>query len=161
MDKKILNRIYNEIEIISETPPEVKLGDNVFDYVEQFLKINEPNNYPEIIYKLSQNIPAQKIATFLNICVWSTKDNGSKQAEETKIWLYSRDKLKIEIVLFLEYLTEKDLNKFKKRIEEIRIQFPSLEPNCKYWSEELKKMIERDKIRTSFWNRLRRWISVE
>ena len=147
------------MQIITEIPNEVKLGENVFDYVNQFLAVNESFNYPQIIYDQSSEIPSQKIATFLNICVWSTKDNGGKQAEETQKWFYSDDEMKLKTVLFLDYFTEKDLNRFRKRIEEIQIQFPKLKIYCKTWLDSAFKIIERDKREKTLWSKIKKWLN--
>lgn len=139
MSKLLLNKIYNEIEVLSETPPEVEFENIVFDLVDEFINSYESYNYPLEILNFSMGISTIKIATLLNICIWSSTDNGSKQMIETNKWLYSNDELKIKIALYLDYYPENDVNKFKQRLEEIENEFPSLREICYYWKNTLKE----------------------
>lgn len=128
-----LDTIYSKIEIVGELPPNVKFDDQVFDLVDEFLQGYEESNYPLEILTLSKGVPAIKIACLLNICTWSTKDNGERQIIETRKWLYSDCEEKIRVALNLDYYPESDFNKFNIRLNEIERKFPNLKELCNYW----------------------------
>lgn len=138
----ILIKIFDEIEIVDEKMLETNFDSIVFEYVDEFLAQHESDNYPELIYENSKDISALKIGSLLDICLWSSRDNGKKQINEQRIWFRGSVKRKIEIVLNVSNIFP--LNEYEeliKRLGEIRIEHPELTELCDHWaasSEQLK-----------------------
>lgn len=138
---KILNKIFTEIEIKDENTLNTNFDAVVFDYVSEFLTEYESTNYPEIIYQNSKGVSALKIGSLLDMCIWSTSDNGNKQINEQRLWFRGSNKRKIEIVLNVSNvfpLNEHD--ELITRLNEIKVEFPVLSELCEYWKIQAKQL---------------------
>lgn len=144
MSTTLLNKIYDEIIIVDEDKLEVRFDNRIFDLVLSYLSTREKLNYPLIILESSENVKAIKIGALLDICTWSTEDNGSKQAREVEKWMYSNNERKIEVALSIT--NTYPLNDFvilKAKLEEIKQTFPRLLKLCNLRLPSVESMIER------------------
>lgn len=141
MPTEILNRIFAEIEIKDQKTLQTNFGSIVFDLVNEFLVEHESSNYPEIIYQNSKGVPAIKIGCLLDICIWSTNDNGTKQINEQRLWFRGSNERKIEIVLNVSNVFPlNEYNELIKRLNEIKNEVPALTELCEYWRINAKQL---------------------
>ena len=58
MSKLILDKIYNEMDLVDYIPLKANFKNVIFDYGNDFLAEHELSNYPLVILTLSKGIPA-------------------------------------------------------------------------------------------------------
>lgn len=138
----ILNEIYRRIEAIDYAELKTDFDDIVFDLVDDFLSEYENENYALLILELSKDAEAIKIGVLLDICIWSSKDNGNKQMIETAKWINSGDIRKIEVSLNItDIYPLNDFNNLKITLKNIILTHPSLNNLCEFWLNLVEKEI--------------------
>lgn len=163
-DNNLLNEIYDEIKIIDEDTLQIKFDNKIFKLVQDYLSTREDLNYPLIILEASEKIKAIKVGALLDFCIWSTEDNGAKQAKEIEKWMHSNNERKIEVALSItNAFPLDDFKLLKSKLEEFKKTFPRLEKLCDLRMAGVEKMIqkhEKKAVDNSFKAKVLRYLNL-
>ena len=105
---------------------QVAFGENAFDELLTFLAMVPSEGITKLIYRLSDGIPAIKVAELYNVLCWSAENRGGVDLAEIQEWFYSGKPRPIEIALQVDIFPSNSMQESQRILEEIERKFGHL-----------------------------------
>lgn len=126
--KEQLRRVYAHM-LLTGRPGyrQVAFSDGAFDELLTFLAmLPENGDVTEIIYRLSSEVEAIKVAELYNVLIWSAENRGGIDAEAIQEWFYSSQPRRIEIALQVDLFPSNSMDESKRVLTEIKRKYRPL-----------------------------------
>lgn len=98
---------------------QVAFGEKAFDELLTFLAMVPEVGITKLIYRLSQGIPALKVAELYNVLCWSAENRGGIDLEEIQEWFYTGNARQIEIALQVDIFPSNSMQESQRILEVI------------------------------------------
>lgn len=148
-----LHKVYERM--IMEGQPgyeQVAFGENAFEELVTFLAMVPADKVTELIIRLSEGIPAVKVAELYNVLVWSAENRGGIDLEEIQEWFYSKQARRVEIALQVDIFPSNSMQESQRILEEIAKKFPRFKRLC----GRLRKEVDHRLAEEESWSKYRR-----
>jgi len=149
-----LHRVYDLMQIEGRRGYEqVAFGETAFAELLTFLAmVPETAEITEIIFRLSDGVPALKVAELYNVLVWSAEERGGIQLELIQEWFYAKQSRRIEIALQVDIFPSNSMQESQRILEEIEKKFPALRHLCRLARKEVDQRLAEEEA----WSKYRR-----
>ncbi|MCX8209811.1 MAG: hypothetical protein ACJATN_000604 [Neolewinella sp.] len=126
-----LQKVYN-LMVLEGRPgyEQVAFGEETFAELLTFLAMVPTDNITELIYKLSDGMPAVKVAELYNVLCWSTENRGGIALEEIQEWFYSKQPRRVEVALQVDIFPSNSMQEAQRILEEIEKKHRHLKHLC-------------------------------
>ncbi len=126
-----LQKVY-DLMVIEGRPgyEQVAFGEDTFAELLTFLKMVPRKEITELIYKLSAQAPAIKVAELYNVLCWSAENRGGIALEEIQEWFYAKQARRVEIALQVDIFPSNSMQESQRILEEISKKFRHLKHLC-------------------------------
>jgi len=149
-----LHRVYDLMKIEGRHGYEqVAFGETAFTELLTFLAmVPETAEVTEIIFRLSDGVPALKIAELYNVLVWSAEERGGIDLESIQEWFYGKQPRRIEVALQVDIFPSNSMQESQRILEEIEKKFPRLKHLCRLARREVDARLAEEEA----WSKYRR-----
>lgn len=149
-----LHRVYDLMKVEGRHGYEqVAFGETAFTELLTFLAmVPETAEVTEIIFRLSDSIPALKIAELYNVLVWSAEERGGIKLELIQEWFYGKQPRRIEVALQVDIFPSNSMQESQRILEEIEKKFPRLKYLCRLARREVDQRLAEEEA----WSKYRR-----
>jgi hypothetical protein len=131
---------------------QVAFGEDSFAELLTFLAMVPTDKVTELIYKLSEGVPAIKIAELYNVLCWSAEDRGGIALEEIQEWFYGKQPRRIEIALQVDIFPSNSMQEGQRILEEIAQKYRHLSHLC----VALRREVDHRLAEEETWSKYRR-----
>ena len=109
---------------------QVAFSENTFEELLTFLALVPTKGITELIYRLSDGVPAIKIAELYNVLCWSAENRGGIELEMIQEWFYGKQPRRIEIALQVDIFPSNSMEECQRILEEIEKKYRHLRALC-------------------------------
>lgn len=120
------------------------MGEEVFNDVGRFLDLVAGRELSELLYRLSADQPAAKVAELYNLLMWSADERVVLDAEKLQEWFYTRERRRIEIACQLDLFPSNSMDESERVVGELREKMPDLEYLLGPLLKEIKKQLKEE-----------------
>ena len=148
-----LHRVYDQMQI--EGRPgyqQVAFGENTFQELLVFLEMVPAKNITTLIYRLSDGVPAIKVAELYNVLCWSAENRGGIDLEEIQEWFYGNKARQAEIALQVDIFPSNSMQESQRILEEIEKRFRHL----RHLTQALRREVDSRLAEEESWAKYRR-----
>ncbi|TXF87731.1 hypothetical protein FUA23_17510 [Neolewinella aurantiaca] len=148
-----LRKVY-DLMVLEGRPgyEQVGFGEETFAELLTFLGMVPREKITELIYKLSEGIPAVKVAELYNVLCWSAENRGGIALEEIQEWFYSKQARRVEIALQVDIFPSNSMQESQRILEEIEKKFRHLRHLC----AALRREVDHRLAEEESWAKYRR-----
>ncbi|MBC6996390.1 hypothetical protein QWY85_03300 [Neolewinella lacunae] len=151
--KEQLHRVYERMTLRGRPGyEEIALAEDAFRELQAFLDLVPEDGLTELIFRLSEGVPATKVAELYNLLVWSGEASADVDLESIQEWFYSRQPRRIEIALQVDIFPSNSMEECQRILEEIVKKFPQLKRLCALARQEVDHRLAEEEA----WSRYRR-----
>ncbi|MCP9234422.1 hypothetical protein [Lewinella sp. JB7] len=136
-----------ELMTISGQPgyQEVTLAESIFTALSDLLELLPDEGVTELLYRLSEGVPAIKVAELYNVLIWSADARGTIDAEEIQQWFYGKQRRRIEIAAQVDLFPSNSMDECERVVGELMKRFPDLDYLLYPLWKEIKAQIKEEK----------------
>ncbi|MBB4078936.1 hypothetical protein GGR28_001553 [Lewinella aquimaris] len=124
---------------------QVSLAETMFTELTELLELLPGEGVTELLYRLSEGVPAIKVAELYNVLIWSADARGTIDAEEVQQWFYTKQRRRIEIAAQVDLFPSNSMDECERVIALLRKRFPDLEHLLRPLLKEVKAQIKEEK----------------
>ncbi len=131
---------------------QVAFSENTFEALLTFLAMVPVQGITELIYRLSDGIPAIKVAELYNVLCWSAENRGGIDLELIQEWFYGKQPRRIEIALQVDIFPSNSMEECQRILEEIEKKYRHLRTLC----QAVRREVEHRLAEEESWAKYRR-----
>ncbi|MFT5998575.1 MAG: hypothetical protein ACI81P_001028 [Neolewinella sp.] len=131
---------------------QVSFRENTFEELLTFLAMVPVEGITELIYRLSDGVPAIKIAELYNVLCWSAEKRGGIALEEIQEWFYGKQARRIEIALQVDIFPSNSMQECQRILTEIEQKHRHLKSLCRAVGKEVNHRLAEEES----WSKYRR-----
>jgi len=131
---------------------QVAFSENTFGELLTFLAMVPEKGITELIYRLSDGVPAIKVAELYNVLCWSAENRGGIALEEIQEWFYAKQSRRIEIALQVDIFPSNSMQESQRILEEISGQHRRLKQLC----DAVRREVDHRLAEEESWAKYRR-----
>ena len=148
-----LRKVY-DLMIIEGRPgyEQVAFGEDTFTELLTFLTMVPQDKITELIYKLSEGVPAIKVAELYNVLCWSAENRGGISLAEIQEWFYAKQARRVEVALQVDIFPSNSMQESQRILEEISKKFRHLRHLC----AALRREVDHRLAEEESWAKYRR-----
>lgn len=140
-----LRRVYDLMLIEGRAGyQQVAFSENTFEELLTFLAMVPAEGVTELIYRLSDGIPAIKIAELYNVLCWSAENQGGVELELIQEWFYGAQPRRIEIALQVDIFPSNSMEESQRILEEIEQKHRHLKHLCRAVRKEVNHRLAEE-----------------
>jgi hypothetical protein len=126
--RKKLRQVY-DLMFIEGQPgyEEVSFAESMFSVLSNLLDLFPDEGVTELIYRLSEGVPAIKVAELYNVLIWSSDARGTIDAEEIQEWFYRKQRRRIEIAARVDLFPSNSMDESERIVTELLRRYPDLD----------------------------------
>ncbi|THH37932.1 hypothetical protein [Neolewinella litorea] len=124
---------------------QVSFDERMFSALSDLLELLPAEGVTELLFRLSEGVPAQKVAELYNVLIWSADSRGAIDAEEIQEWFYGRQRRRIEIACQVDLFPSNSMDESQRVIKLLMERFPDLQHLLRPLAKEVKSQIKEEK----------------
>jgi hypothetical protein len=123
-----LARVY-DLMLIDGQPgyEEVSFAESMFSELSDLLDLFPDEGVTELIYRLSEGVPALRVAELYNVLIWSADARGTIDPEEIQEWFYTKQRRRIEIAARVDLFPSNSMDESERIVTELLRRYPDLD----------------------------------
>ncbi|WP_116126204.1 hypothetical protein [Lewinella sp. IMCC34183] len=138
--------IYNLMNIEGKPGYEqVSFDERMFAQLSDLLDLLPAAGVTELLFRLSEGVPALKVAELYNILIWSADARGAIDAEELQEWFYSKQRRRIEIAAQVDLFPSNSMDESERVVQDLMKQFPDLHHLLRPLQKEIKAQVKEER----------------
>lgn len=123
---------------------QVAFSENTFEELLTFLAMVPVEGITELIFRLSEGIPAIKVAELYNVLCWSAENQGGIDLEEIQEWFYAPQARRVEIALQVDIFPSNSMEESQRILEEIEQKHRHLKHLCRAVRKEVNHRLAEE-----------------
>ena len=124
---------------------QVSFDERMFSELSDLLELLPATGTTEVIFRLSEGVPAMKVAELYNVLIWSADSRGTIDAEEIQAWFYTKQRRRIEIAAQVDLFPSNSMDESERVIKMLMASFPDLDYLLYPLHKEIKAQIKEEK----------------
>lgn len=124
---------------------QVSFDERLFSALSELLDLLPSEGVTELLYRLSESVPAIKVAELYNVLIWSADSRGTIDAEEIQEWFYTRQRRRIEIACQVDLFPSNSMDESERVIKLLMDRFPDLHHLLRPLAKEVKAQVKEEK----------------
>ena len=148
-----LHRVY-DLMFVQGKPgyEQVAFGEDTFNQLLTFLAMVPEDRVTELIYRMSEGVPAIKVAELYNVLCWSAENRGGVVLEDIQEWFYSPQARRVEIALQVDIFPSNSMQESQRILDEIDGRFRHL----RALTAAVRREVEHRLAEEEAWSKYRR-----
>ncbi len=144
--RRQLATVYNLMYIEGQAGYEqVTFDERMFGQLSDLLDLLPEEGITELLFRLSDAVPALKVAELYNVLIWSSDTRGTIDAEEIQEWFYSKQRRRIEIAAQVDLFPSNSMDESERILTKLRQRFPDLDYLLKPLLKEIKSQMKEER----------------
>ncbi|WP_116107183.1 hypothetical protein [Lewinella sp. IMCC34191] len=141
-----LARVYDLMYITGKPGyEEVTLAEEMFSTLSDLLDLLPEEGATELLFRLSEGVPALKVAELYNILIWSADARGTIDAEEIQEWFYSKQRRRIEIACQVDLFPSNSMDESERVVKMLLDKYPEIDYLLYPLAKEIKAHLKEEK----------------
>ncbi len=124
---------------------QVSFAETLFTELSDLLEYLPEENATELLFRLSEGVPAIKVAELYNVLIWSADARGTIDAAEIQEWFYSKQRRRVEIAAQVDLFPSNSMDECERVLAVLKKQFPDLNYLLKPLLKEVKAQVKEEK----------------
>ena len=123
---------------------QVTFAESMFTELSELLDLLPEEGVTELLFRLSEGVPALKVAELYNVLIWSADARGVIDAEEIQEWFYSKQRRRIEIAAQVDLFPSNSMDESERVIEDLLQKFPDLDYLLRPLAAEVQAQLKEE-----------------
>ncbi len=105
---------------------QVTFGENAFQELAYLTELLPSDKSTELLFRLSEEVPATKVAELYNVLIWGADSRGLIEPEAIQEWFYGKQRRRIEIACQVDLFPSNSMEECERILEILQRRFPDL-----------------------------------
>ena len=123
---------------------QVTFAESMFTELSELLDLLPKEGVTELLFRLSEGVPALKVAELYNVLIWSADARGVIDAEEIQEWFYSKQRRRIEIAAQVDLFPSNSMDESERVIEDLLQKFPDMDYLLRPLAAEVQAQLKEE-----------------
>lgn len=106
---------------------EVVFEETMFTELMGLLGLLPEEGVTELLFRLSDGLPAIKLAELYNVLIWSADARGTIDPEEIQEWFYGKQRRRVEVAAQVDLFPSNSMEESERILGVLKQQFPDLD----------------------------------
>ena len=123
---------------------QVSFAESMFTELSELLDLLPEEGVTELLFRLSEGVPALKVAELYNVLIWSADARGVIDAAELQEWFYGKQRRRIEIAAQVDLFPSNSMDESERVIEDLLQKFPDLDYLLRPLAAEVQAQLKEE-----------------